>query len=218
MLWCAPLCRATGWRAGYEQATPLPELLAEDGWAVACWDPVGTGARIREEAELPAGSSPLAQMVADARAVLDALEVEVAWVVGYATGGLTALHLACEDDRVAGLALVAPTTNEPLLAAEPDYGLADLLAAVAPRPTLVLDPRWDPDARPGAVAACCRVAGPHVEHRRLADYHRLSGETRAVVTEWLAQTTTSRAPAVSLRKRGVDMTSNGPGSPAAEQA
>ncbi len=184
VLWLPPLSRATGWLAGYEQAEPLPVTLARRGWAVACHDPVGTGARVREEASLDPGWSPLGRMVADARTVLDALAASrPAWLVGYGTGALVALHLAVDEPRVAGVAVIAPSTQEPLLAAPPQYGLADLLAALDGRPGLVLAPRWDPDAAPGATAAAARAAGVPVV--TATDYHRLSGETRAAVAEWL---------------------------------
>ena len=97
------------------------------------------------------------RMVADAIEVLDALGVASAAVAGYGTGALVALHLAVLDPRVDAVAAIAPTTDERLLAAAPAYGLADLLAALAPRPALVLAPRWDPHAARGAVAAAARA-------------------------------------------------------------
>jgi pimeloyl-ACP methyl ester carboxylesterase len=122
-------------------------------------------------------------MVGDAQDVLDALGLSEAWVAGYGAGAVAALHLAALEPRVAGVAAVAPTTDEPLLARAPGYGLADLLAGVGARPCLVVAPRWDPDAAPGAVVAAARAAG--VEHRSVADYHRLSAETREAVADWL---------------------------------
>jgi dienelactone hydrolase len=203
VLWLPPLCRATGYLAGYEQATPLLELLARDGWAVACHDPIGTGSRVREEAELARrypGWSPLGRMVRDARTVLDAaarlpdVGADDAWLVGYGAGALVALHAAALEPRVAGVAAVAPSAGDPLLLPTgdggPPYALADLLAALGRRPGLVLSPRWDPEARPREVAAAVRAAtasGATVEHRTVADYHRLSAETRATVCAWLRE-------------------------------
>ncbi|MGY1714745.1 hypothetical protein ACI78R_09830 [Geodermatophilus sp. SYSU D01106] len=186
VLWLGPPCAATGWRAGYEQAEPLPAQLAEAGWVVACHDPVGSGAR---HAEQPApGSSPLARMTADAAAVAAVAAAATGhdrpWVAAYGTGALVALHLsALGEVTTAGTVLVAPSCGEPLLRARPGYTLADLLATTAGRPAVVLDPAWDPEAPPGAVAAACRAAGlPRVP---LADWHRLSAATRTAVVGWL---------------------------------
>ncbi|SDD30080.1 Alpha/beta hydrolase family protein [Geodermatophilus telluris] len=188
VLWLGPPCAATGWRAGYEQAEPLPALLAAAGWAVACHDAVGSGTR---HGERPGpGSSPLGRMTADAAAVaavaVAATGHERAWVAAYGTGALVALHVsALGQVPLAGAVLAAPTCGEPLLRARPDYTLADLLAATAGRPALVLDPAWDPEAPPGAVAAACRAAG--VPRVPLADWHRLSGATRTAMVAWLAE-------------------------------
>ncbi|SFN87948.1 hypothetical protein SAMN05660359_00396 [Geodermatophilus obscurus] len=190
VLWLGPPCAATGWRAGYEQAEPLPALLAAAGWVVACHDPVGTGSR---HGEHPGpGSSPLGRMTADAAAVAvvaaAATGHDRAWVAAYGTGALVALHLSAlgagpEDVPPAGMVLAAPSCGEPLLRARPGYTLADLLAATADRPVVVLDPAWDPEAPPRAVAAACRAAG--VPRVPLADWHRLSAATRAVMVDWL---------------------------------
>jgi pimeloyl-ACP methyl ester carboxylesterase len=186
VLWLGAPCAATGWRLGYEQAEPLPEQLASDGWTVACADPVGTGAR---HAERPAaGSSPVGAMTADAAAVAaDALRstgAEQVWLAAYGTGALVAAHLAALGEvPLAGAVLVAPSCGEPALRRPPRYSLADLLGALAGRPALVLDPAWDPEAAPGAVAAACRVAC--VQRRELADWHRLSAATRRSVVDWL---------------------------------
>ncbi|MGY1650259.1 glucuronyl esterase domain-containing protein [Geodermatophilus sp. SYSU D01119] len=186
VLWLGPPCAATGWRAGYEQAEPLPAQLAEAGWVVACHDPVGSGAR---HAEQPGpGSSPLARMTADAAAVAAVAAAATGhdrpWVAAYGTGALVALHLsALGDVPTAGAVLVAPSCGEPLLRARPGYTLADLLATTAGAPAVVLDPAWDPEAPPGAVAAACRAAG--VPRVPLADWHRLSADTRTAVVGWL---------------------------------
>jgi pimeloyl-ACP methyl ester carboxylesterase len=59
--------------------------------------------------------------VADAIAVLDAAEVERAYVVGHSWGGHLALHLAvAHPDRISGLVVVDP------LGAVPDGGASDL--------------------------------------------------------------------------------------------
>ncbi|MCV2488743.1 hypothetical protein OF117_05155 [Geodermatophilus sp. YIM 151500] len=192
VLWLGAPCAATGWRAGYEQAEPLPEQLAAAGWVVVCHEPVATGSRHAERP--PRGSSPLAVMTADAAAVarvaLEATGQDRLWVAAYGTGALVGLHLAAlAAVPLAGAVLAAPSCGEPLLRARPAYGLADLLAALDGVPSVVLDPAWDPESPPGAVAAACRAAG--VERRELPDWHRLSGETRRVVVDWLG---TASAP------------------------
>jgi glucuronyl esterase-like protein len=200
-LWLGPGCRATGWVAGYEQAEPLPVQLARAGWAVACHDPIGTGGRVLERLRTP-GWSPLGRMVADAAGVLAAartLEAAVApgapVIAGYGTGAVVGLHLALAVPARA-LALAAPTASDAVLAAPAAYGLGDLLAAVRV-PTLVVDPKWDPEAPRGAVAAACRSAGPHVEHVPIRDWHRLSGETRAAMLAWLAGAAASAPPLIA---------------------
>lgn len=196
VLWLGPPCAATGWRAGYEQAQPLPEQLAADGWDVACHDPVASGPRHAEA--LPRGRSPLGRMTADAadaaRAAMAATGADAVWLAAYGTGALVALHLvapgapgAAGGLPVAGAALAAPTCGEPLLRARPAYTLADLLAALADRTggrAVVLDPAWDPEAPPGAVAAACRASG--VARVPLQDWHRLSAGTRERVVAWFA--------------------------------
>ncbi|MGY1793056.1 hypothetical protein ACI796_03590 [Geodermatophilus sp. SYSU D00525] len=195
VLWLGPPCAATGWRAGYEQAEPLPALLAAAGWVVACHDPVGSGSR---HGERPGpGSSPLGRMTADAAAVAAVAAAATghdrAWVAAYGTGALVALHLsALGGVPPAGTVLAAPSCGEPLLRARPGYTLADLLATTADRPAVVLDPAWDPEAPPGAVAAACRAAG--VPRVPLADWHRLSGATRAAMVDWLDRHGSRQAP------------------------
>ncbi|MGY1733110.1 hypothetical protein ACI798_16475 [Geodermatophilus sp. SYSU D01045] len=195
VLWLGPPCAATGWRAGYEQAEPLPALLAAAGWVVACHDPVGSGSR---HGERPGpGSSPLGRMTADAAAVAAVAAAATghdrAWVAAYGTGALVALHLsALGGVPPAGMVLAAPSCGEPLLRARPGYTLADLLATTADRPAVVLDPAWDPEAPPGAVAAACRAAG--VPRVPLADWHRLSGATRAAMVDWLDRHGSRQAP------------------------
>lgn len=106
------------------------------------------------------------------------------WLAAYGSGALVALHLAAQGEvAVAGAVLAAPTSGEPLLRRAPGYTLADLLAVLPARRAAVLDPSWDPEGARGAVAAACRAAG--VEHRPVADWHRLSGPTRAAMAAWL---------------------------------
>ena len=66
--------------------------------------------------------------VADALAVLDALDVERAWVIGHSWGGYLAMHLAvAHPERLAGLVAVCP------LGAVGDGGLAEFRARMNER-------------------------------------------------------------------------------------
>jgi pimeloyl-ACP methyl ester carboxylesterase len=169
------------------------ELLPRDGWAVACFDPVGAGARVLEEADLRRrhpGWSTLGRWVRDAAAAIDAARVlpavhdGPAWVVGYAAGAVAALHLAAlHPERIAGAALVAPHDGTPLLAHPPAYGLADLLEALDGRPALLLSPRHHPEGDPAAIAGMARAA--YVAHRITDDHHRLSGGSRDLIRAWM---------------------------------
>lgn len=76
----------------------------------------------------PSGPFDVERHVADAIAVLDAEEVERAYVVGHSWGGHLALHLAVgHPDRVLGLVGVDP------LGAVPDGGASDLGKNLAAR-------------------------------------------------------------------------------------
>lgn len=174
-VWLGPLARAAGWRAGSEHTVPMPRLLAQAGFAVACHDLAGTGARADEDADLR-------RLVADASAVLDA--TGPAWLAGYGAGALAGALLAAVDDRVLGSALVAPLTGEPLLDERPPFTFADVLSALANRPALLATPLIDPSCEPATYARAAAEAG--VDHLVLDDHHRLSTETRFVVRAWLA--------------------------------
>jgi pimeloyl-ACP methyl ester carboxylesterase len=132
-LWLGPLCRATGWVAGYEDGPGLPAILADHGWSVACHDPIGTGGRILEGAAFARRHpewSLLGRMVFDAAAAAEVAGAPV-WVAAYGTGALVAAHLAAvRPDLVAGLALVVPSGDDPLVRGPVGYTLDDLLAGV----------------------------------------------------------------------------------------
>ena len=140
-------------------------------------------------------------MVADARGVLDAVGSESVWVAGYGVGAVVALHVAALDVRVRGGAFVAPAAaGIPLLANEPAYGLSDLLCAMRAAPALVVSPRLDAEADADEVRDCVRTAqdaGAELDHRVLADYHRLSVQTRQLMRTWLHDAAARTTPAAA---------------------
>jgi len=109
------------------------------------YDHRGTG-----RSDTPAGPYAMADLVADFRAVLAAAEVEEAHLVGAGLGGLVAMEVARESDRVASLLLLGtgadPTAADPLaLAADRDDE-----AALRSTTELALGPEF-PERFPAAV-------------------------------------------------------------------
>src|SRR4051794_15935101 len=89
-------------------------LLAEGGRFVLRYDHRDTGRSITYEPGRPGYSG--ADLVADARGVLDAYGIRAAHVVGVSAGGALAQRLALEHpDRVASLVLIS---TSPVLAGE----------------------------------------------------------------------------------------------------
>jgi pimeloyl-ACP methyl ester carboxylesterase len=93
-------------------AETVPRLL--DPYAVVAYDRRGFG-------ESPMGADPFTH-VDDLRAVLDALEVERAWLVGSSAGGRVTLDAALTfPERVVGLVLLAPAiSGAPEFEADPE--------------------------------------------------------------------------------------------------
>jgi dienelactone hydrolase len=203
VLWLPPWPSAHGYRAAYRRGEEFYRTLARAGFVVCCFDHIGSGSR-SEEAEGFVRRHPdwslLGKMVRDARAALD-LMATLPYVdhgqiraVGYATGSLIGLHLAALDDRIAGLAAVAPP-------ADPDRwlrrlnlasagNLADLLGSGVPK--LVISPMHDretplPDITRAVVRAQAR--GAMIEHLTPDTYNQFGLEMHALVIEWLHRTT-----------------------------
>jgi len=150
------------------------------------------------------------------------------WLFGYGTGGMTALHAAALDERVHGVVSVGGFTPmrldtaargtggltrwgswlplQPRLAAfvghenRVPYDYHELLALMAPRPTLVFAPKVDYQASLADVRACVNEAlnvyelvngRGALEFHELEDYHHFSPETQQAVFEkfrpWLAR-------------------------------
>lgn len=117
ILYLPPFCTPTGYSAAYNRGEQAYRSLAMAGYAVFCFDPIGTGRRVDEATsfyERHPSWSLLGKMVRDAQAALDAMQhleyvnKEHIWVVGYESGALTAMHLSALDARPAGYGLVCP--------------------------------------------------------------------------------------------------------------
>jgi len=106
-----------GYAAAYKRGGDVFNTLAQSGFAVFCYDPIGTGRRV-EEAEHFYDRFPkwslLGKKVRDAQDALNAMvqlpyiDGNRIWVVGYESGALEAMHLAAVDERPAGYAFVCP--------------------------------------------------------------------------------------------------------------
>jgi pimeloyl-ACP methyl ester carboxylesterase len=117
ILYLPPLCAPTGYSAAYRRGEQAYQTLARAGFAVFCYDPIGTGRRVEEAGlfyERHPDWSLLGKMIYDAQAALDAMselpyiDPDRIWVVGYEMGALVAMHLAALDNRPDGYGLVCP--------------------------------------------------------------------------------------------------------------
>jgi pimeloyl-ACP methyl ester carboxylesterase len=165
-----------------------------------------------------------AQAALDAMQALPYVDARNITAVGYSLGALVGLHLAALDERVAGLASVcgpAPFRLDtdlaetggawrwtglhglaPWLAGfmgrEQDlpYDVDDLLACLAPRPTLVLSPQLDREAPLDLVTRGVENARQNCLrygiHPRLCQispetYNQLGPEVQQIVLDWLGK-------------------------------
>ena len=141
---------------------------------------------------------------------------------GYSMGGMVALHTAALDPKVKGVVSVAGFTpmrkdtaekgtgglarfsvERPLMPklgafigreAEVPYDYDELLAAIAPRPVMVVAPQLDRDATAadvhGAVEKARKVYGLYKAEEKLGfdepwDYNRLPTGTQDRAIEWM---------------------------------
>ncbi len=116
IIWSHPHSVANGYSPFYQQGESLPLALAGRGFAVLCYDTIGTGLRIEEASSFYARYphwSLLGKMVRDAMAALDALEafpfadLGRVYSLGFGLGAVTSLHAAAFDRRVTGVVSVA---------------------------------------------------------------------------------------------------------------
>jgi dienelactone hydrolase len=145
VLWLHSACAAGGYTNAYKRGEYPFRTMANAGFAVFCYDQIGTGRRL-EEVEGFYDKHPdwsiLGKMIRDAQAALDAMaaldyiDSDRIYVVGYSMGAFLGLHLAVIDGRPAGYALTC--IPQPFRHDTPDRGTGGLeqmgrLRMLAPR-------------------------------------------------------------------------------------
>ncbi len=195
VIWLHPISVATGYVPGYRRGDAPHLALARTGCAVFAFDQVGGGSRVEEVKNFYQRYphwSLLGKHVEDTLAAVEALgkmdfiDSKRIWLLGYATGGMTALHAAALDHRVAGVVSVAGFTPMrgdtpakgmggiarwaawlPLLPklgafagneAHIPYDYHELLGMIAPRPVLVFAPKVDSQSSLADVRICVEEA------------------------------------------------------------
>ena len=180
ILYLPPLCTPFGYNAAYRRGEQAYRTMARAGFAVFCFDPIGTGRRVDEAAlfyDRHPDWSLLGKMLRDAQDALDAMaqlsyvDQNRIWVVGYEMGAFVAMHLAALDARPAGYGLVCPPLPFRLDTDEHEtggvmrwahemmllprlglfagmetripYDLDEALAALAPKPLVLVTPTHD---------------------------------------------------------------------------
>ncbi len=180
VIWLHPISVPTGYVPAYRRGDAPHLALAKLGCAVLAFDQLGGGSRVPEVKNFyqryPQWSL-LGKHVEDTLAAVEALgktsfiDPKRIWLLGYATGGMTALHAAALDDRIAGVVSVAGFTPYrtdtaakgtggiarwsgwmPLLPklgafigneTRVPYDFHEVLAMIAPRPAMVFAPKVD---------------------------------------------------------------------------
>lgn len=150
----------------------------------------------------------------DALASLDEIDASRIYLAGYSLGGKVALWTAALEPRVRAAASVAGFTPLRTSAGKgvegirqyshlhglvPRFGFFlgreaelpidydEILAAIAPRPVLVIAPALDRYAPVDDVRAAVRKAGSHVHLETPVDFNRLPASTLDRVYGWLAE-------------------------------
>jgi pimeloyl-ACP methyl ester carboxylesterase len=196
VVWLHPISISDGYTAGYKRGENPHIALARTGCAVFAFDQVGNGTRVEEVKNFYLRYphwSLLGKQVEDTLAAVEALrQIEFidprrVVLLGYATGGATALHAAALDERIAGVVSVAGFTPmrldvatkgtggiareagwlplQPRLGAfvgnegRIPYDYHELLAMIAPRPVFVFAPKIDWHATLADVKSCVEEAG-----------------------------------------------------------
>lgn len=200
VIWLHPISVPTGYVPGYRRGEPPHLALARKGCAVFAFDQIGSGSRIEEVRNFyqryPEWSL-LGKQVEDTLAAVEAMrkvpfiDSRRIWVLGYAAGGMTALHAAALDVRIAGAVSVAGFT--PMRSDTPEkgtggiarwaawlplvpklgafagyetripYDYPEVLGMIAPRQALVFAPKSDSQATLADVRRCVIEARPAYE-------------------------------------------------------
>lgn len=191
VVWLHPLSVASGYVPGYKRGENPHLALAKLGFAVLAYDQLGHGSRIEEVRNFYLRYprwSVLGKHVEDALAAVEALhkiefiDPKRIYLLGYATGAMTALHAAALDENIAGVVSVAGFTPmrldtvdkgtggvarwsvwqplQPKLGAfvgretRIPYDYHEVLALIAPRTAVIFSPRLDYHATTADVQRC----------------------------------------------------------------
>jgi pimeloyl-ACP methyl ester carboxylesterase len=196
VIWLHPISSPGGYVPGYKRGDNPHLTLAKLGFAVFAFDQIGNGSRV-EEIRNFYGRYPhwsvLGKQVEDTLAAIEAMrkigliDEKRIYLLGYATGAMTALHAAALDEQIAGVVSVAGFTPmrldtlnkgtgglarwsiwlplQPKLGAfvgfetRVPYDYHEVLALLAPRPVQVFAPKVDYHATTADVRRCVDQAG-----------------------------------------------------------
>jgi dienelactone hydrolase len=221
VVWLHPICVSGGYTPAYKRGESPHLAVARAGFVVFSFDQIGNGTRIEEARrfyERYPRWSLRGKTVADTRAALDALEklpfvdAKRLWLLGYAEGAATALHVAALDPRVAGVAAAggfdpmrpsAANFGEPLAARfqrtypmQPrlaafagsedriPYDFRELVDVIAPRPVLLFAAKISSKVDATALARQFAVTKT-AQFEVLDDYDRFGPEVQKTVIERL---------------------------------
>jgi pimeloyl-ACP methyl ester carboxylesterase len=196
VIWLHPISTPSGYVPGYKRGENPHLGLVKHGVAVLAFDQLGNGSRLEEIRDFYARYprwSVLGKHIEDTLAAVEALQKidfidpKRIYLLGYATGAMTALHAAALDERIAGVVSVAGFTPmrldsaskgtggvgrwsiwlpfQPKLGAfvgqetRIPYDYHDVLALIAPRPAMIFAPKIDTQATFADVKQCVDEAG-----------------------------------------------------------
>jgi dienelactone hydrolase len=233
VIWLHPISVPSGYVPGYKRGEHPHLTLAKLGFVVLAFDQLGNGSRIEEIRNFYLRYprwSVFGKHVEDTLAAVEALhklefiDSKRIYLLGYATGAMTALHAAALDEHIAGVISVGGFTPmrldtlskgtggvarwslwlplQPRLGAfvgretRIPYDYHDVLAMIAPRPTVIFAAKVDYHATLADVKTCVEAAGrvfelleakDKLQFHELDDYNHFSPETQQVVYERLKQ-------------------------------